>query len=256
MTHPVILKTQALILAGEIEEAESSLAVIADQEGDHALVSVLDDMAPKDVLAIMREFDSSRESVVNMLISPEQFVQAIILEYQYGEPLEDYVQRLRSTMNAVLFRSDASCAEVLESLAEHDEGIRVLADYFIDHYGALLSLAAHGEFQVELDLERLLAPKSVTTWDPERVDELDQGLEGGDAMELARVRVLREEAADADWMETAWVLRHEFDDVFGNLIEEIRQRLMRAHEAEQLAARGESAAPSDAPAQDDEESAI
>ena len=110
MTQLVIKQTQALILAGEISEAEANLVVLAEKEGDHALVEVLDEMAPKDVLAVMREFDASKESIVNMLVSPEQFVQAIMLERQYGEPIEKYVPRLRNTMNAVMHRTPGACS--------------------------------------------------------------------------------------------------------------------------------------------------
>jgi hypothetical protein len=158
MTQLIIKETRELIQAGEIAEAEANLVVIAEQEGDHALVEVLDEMAPKDVLAVMREFDASKESIINLVVSPEQFVQAIVLERQYGEPIEKYVPRLRNTMNAVMHRNPGACAEVLECLAEHDEGVRVLADYFTDHYDSLQALAYHGVFEAELDLEKAFAP--------------------------------------------------------------------------------------------------
>lgn len=256
MNDLIIKQTHALIQAGEIAEAEANLAVIAEQEGDHALVEVLDEMAPKDVLAVMREFDTSKESIINLVVSPEQFVQAIVLERQYGEPIERYVPRLRNTMNAVMHRTAGACAEVLECLAEHDEGVRVLADYFTDHYDSLQALAYHGVFEAEIDLEKALAPKSAATWDAERVDELDQGLEIGDAIEMVRVRIPRSEVADGDWMETAWVLRHEFPDTFELMIIEIQDRLRRAAEA--AAAPVAEAAEPGVPRldEDDEESAI
>jgi len=228
MTALVISKTHELILAGEIAEAESHLVQLAETEGDHALVEVLDEMAPKDVLAVMREYDASKESVVNLVVSPEQFVQAIVLERLYGEPIEKYVPRLRNTMNAVMHRNPGSCHEVLECLAEHDEGVRVLADYFTDHYEALQALAYHGVFEAEIDVEKIFAPKIVSSWDSERAEELDQGLEIGDAIEMARVRIPRNEVADGDWMETAWVLRHEFSDTFELLVIEVQDRLHRA----------------------------
>lgn len=257
MTHPAIRKTRELILAGDVSAAETHLATIAEQEGDRALANVLEEMEPKDVLAVLREFDSSRESVVNLLVTPEQFVQAVVLERLYGETLEEYAPRLRSTMNAVMYRSPEACAEVLECLSEHDEGVRLLADYFTDHYDALQSLATTGEFESDPDLEALLAPKAANTWDAERVDELDQGLEAGDAMELAKVRVQRSEAADSDWMETAWVLRHEFPDTFTLLIEEIQQRLARAREEAQRQAMAPRVMPDTGDDEDDdEESAI
>ena len=96
--HPVVLKSSQLILAGDIVGAENALVAIADQHGDHALVSILDELQPKDLLAIMREFDSSKESVVNMLVTPEQFSRSIILEKKYGERTSE---RLRAMMNAV-----------------------------------------------------------------------------------------------------------------------------------------------------------
>ena len=174
MNDLIIKQTHALIQAGEIAEAEANLVVIAEQEGDHALVEVLDEMAPKDVLAVMREFDASKESIINLVVSPEQFVQAIVLERQYGEPIEKYVPRLRNTMNAVMHRNPGACAEVLECLAEHDEGVRLLADYFTDEYDALQTLAYHGVFEKDSDAERAFAPKRVSTWDAEQRDDLDQ----------------------------------------------------------------------------------
>lgn len=256
MTQLVIKETRELILAGEISKAEACLVVIAEQEGDHALIEVLDEMAPKDVLAVIREYDASKESVVSLVVSPEQFVQAIVLERQYGEPLERYVPRLRNTMNAVMHRSPAACAEVLDCLVEHDDGVRVLADYFTDHYDALQTLAYHGVFEADLDLEKAFTPKSAITWDAERVDELDQGLEIGDAIEMVRVRMSRSEVADSDWMETAWVLRHEFSDTFELLVIEIQDRLHRAAEAARMPL-PESAEPGVPKLdEDDEESAI
>jgi hypothetical protein len=257
MTHPVVSKAHELIMAGEIAEAESQLVAIAENQGDKALVSVLDEMAPKDLLAIMREFDSAKESVVNMLVSPEQFVDAIMLERKYGEPLERYVPRLRNTMNAVMHRSAAACTDILECLTEHDEGIRILADYFIDHYDSLRTFAFQGRFSDDPDLEKAMAPKRVSSFDTDDLDILEQGLELGDSMELSRPKMTRSEVADSDWMETAWVLRHDFEDSFELLIIEIQDRLLRELESAHPDA-PERAAPAGAskPLDEEEESAI
>jgi hypothetical protein len=59
----LIEKTRSLIAAGDIVGAESALAELADTEGDGALMVVLDQLPPKDVLAVIREFDTSKESV-------------------------------------------------------------------------------------------------------------------------------------------------------------------------------------------------
>lgn len=257
MTHPVVLQTQALILAGEIAEAESQLVAIAETGGDQALVSILDEMAPKDLLAIMREFDSSKESVINLVVSPEQFVDAILLERKYGEPIEKYVPRLRNTMNAVMHRTAGACVEILECLTERDEGIRLLADYFTDYHDLLQNFAFNGRFEDDFDLEKAMAPKRTSTFDPEQFDDMEQGLEAGDSMELARPSMSRSEVADGDWMETAWVLRHEFQDSFELLIIEIQDRIRREQEAAHIPPPVETGEPGVPKVpEDEEESAI
>ncbi|MCC6218388.1 MAG: hypothetical protein IT505_02715, partial [Aquabacterium sp.] len=81
----LITKTQSLIAAGDIVGAESALAELADTEGDGALMVVLDQLPPKDVLAVIREFDTSKESVVNLVITPEQFARAVVIEKRYKD---------------------------------------------------------------------------------------------------------------------------------------------------------------------------
>ena len=80
----LITKTTSLIAAGDIVGAESALAELADAEGDNALMVVLDQIAPKDILAVMREYDDAKASVVNMLVTPEQFARAMVLQKQYS----------------------------------------------------------------------------------------------------------------------------------------------------------------------------
>ncbi len=75
MNHlALITKTTSLIAAGDIVGAESALADLADTEGDNALMVVLDQLAPKDVLAVMREYDDSKASVVNPLVDAKGLV--------------------------------------------------------------------------------------------------------------------------------------------------------------------------------------
>ena len=74
----LIARTTSLIAAGDIVGAESALAELADTEGDGALVEVLALLEPKDVLAVVREYDDSKPSVVGLLVSPEQFARALV----------------------------------------------------------------------------------------------------------------------------------------------------------------------------------
>ena len=148
MTHPVVLKTSQLILAGDVKGAETALANIADTEGDGALVEILDDIAPKDLLAIMRGFDGSRQSVVNMVVMPEQFARAVILEVRYRDQTH---AALHGMMNAVLYRDEEMTAEYLEAIGEIEGGYEVLANYFGERDDELLAFAMSGVFTEDYD---------------------------------------------------------------------------------------------------------
>jgi hypothetical protein len=72
MNHlALIAKTQSLIASGDIVGAESALVELADAEGDKALMVVMEQLPPKDILAVIREYDSSKESILNLLVTPE-----------------------------------------------------------------------------------------------------------------------------------------------------------------------------------------
>lgn len=248
--HPVVLKSSQLILAGDIAGAEQALVALAEQQGDLALVNALEDMAPKDLLAVMREFDSSKESIVNMLVTPEQFARSIVMERKYGERTSE---RLRAIVNAVIHRDPNNVSEYLEAIADIEGGSQTLADYFEDRYDEILSFATTGSFTPQYDVDA--GPQVHNTWLMEKIEEVDQGLGFGDSMENARPLLSRAEIADGDWMETAWVLRYELPDAFEEMMILLRDRVQKHVEALNTLA---SAASSDfAEAIDvDEESAI
>ena len=119
--HPALVHASSLIQVGDIAAAESALSALVETEGDHALVVLLDELPPKDLLAIIREYDASKPSVINMLITPKQFADAVILERMYAERNRD---RLRSMVNSVIYREDVDPGEFIAALAEKDhEGI-------------------------------------------------------------------------------------------------------------------------------------
>lgn len=250
MTHPAVIKTAQLILAGDIMAAEQALSEVAESEGDTALVALLDQVAPKDLLAIMREFDGSRESIINMVVTPAQFAEALILEKRYGDEGHD---RLRGMMNAVLYRDEGMTVEYLETLGEKDDGLAVLADYFADRIDELFNFATTGELQEDFAIPESMEVKSIT-WLSEKIDTIDEALQDGDAIQNSRPKQSRAEIADHDWMETAWVLRHELTDTFEQVIITIRDRIARYMEASHAPLSEQ--APSGQTAIDEEESAL
>ena len=123
----LIEKTRSLIAAGDISGAEAALADLADTEGDGALMVVLEQLQPKDILAVIREYDNSKDSVINLLVTPAQFARAVVIEKQYKDLTRTH---LRGMMNAVIFREDADPIEFLTAIGDLEGGSEALADYF------------------------------------------------------------------------------------------------------------------------------
>lgn len=235
MANALVVKAASLIGAGDIAGAEFALVSLAHTEGDQALVEVLEELRPKDLLAVIREFDSSKESVVNLLITPEQFARAVIVEKLYADKTH---QHLRGMINAVIFRDEDQTADFIEAIGELDGGCEALIDYLSDRDEEVAHFQLYDTFNVNLNTK-------------------------DDAVD-------RSEVCDNDWKELTWLLKHEHPDMFEQIWPplkkqaEIRQRL----EAEQELARAaladgaglaEGAAPVSKPkprSRPDEESAL
>jgi hypothetical protein len=214
MSHPAIIKASALIHAGDISAAESALVDLVETEGDHALVTVLDELAPKDLLAIMREYDSSKASVINMLVTPKQFADAVIMERMYAERNRD---RLRAMFNSIVFREDVEPDEFIAALAEKNLGLEVLADYLDERFEELAIFKEHGSFVV---VEEERTPKD---------EEDDSARE--DHFEVPKGGVGLDEVRDHDWMEVTWRLAHHFPDEFFHVFQILAGRARAAEEA-------------------------
>jgi hypothetical protein len=129
MTNLIVVKATSLIQAGDIVRAESLLTSLVETEGDDALVEVLDEIKSKDLLAVIREYDSSKQSLLNVLITPEQFARVIVLERLYKDMSHEH---LRGMINSVIFREDADTNEFITAIAELEFGYETLADYLSD----------------------------------------------------------------------------------------------------------------------------
>ena len=227
MSHPAIRKASALIHAGDISAAESALVDIVETEGDTALVTVLDELPPKDLLAILREYDSSRSSVINLLVTPRQFADAVIMERLYAERNRD---RLRSMMNSVIFREDVDPDDFIAALSEKDLGLEVLADYLDERLDELTTFKECGSF-VGTEEER--APKEEED-DAERIDQFA----------VPKGGVGLDEVSDGDWMEMIWRLAHRFPDEFIHVFDILTARSLAA---EALPAAADEAGPAAKP---------
>jgi hypothetical protein len=208
-THlALITKTQSLIAAGDIVGAESALVELADAEGDSALMLVLEQLPAKDILAVIREYDNSKESVVNLLVSPEQFARAVVIEKQYKDLSRTH---LRGMVNSVIFRSGANPVEFLTAIGDLEGGSEALADYFAERWSRVEAFARTGLFDTVEDDGEMLTETELY------------------ANAYAKPRLDEDEVADQDWMQMAFTLRYECPDLFIEMLLVLRAKA-RAHD--------------------------
>ena len=205
----LISKTQSLIAAGDISGAESALVELADAEGDQALMVVLEQLPPKDILAVIREYDNSKESVVNLLVSPAQFARAVVIEKQYKDLSRTH---LRGMVNSVIFRPGGDPVEFLTAIGDLEGGSEALADYFAERWSRVEAFARTGLFDTVED-------------DGDMISEADLY-----ANAYAKPRIDEDEVADQDWMQMAYTLRYQCVDLFIETLLVLRAKA-RAFEA-------------------------
>jgi hypothetical protein len=204
----LIAKTQSLIASGDIVGAEAALVELADTEGDGALMVVLEQLPPKDILAVIREYDNSKESVINLLVTPEQFARAVVIEKQYKDLTRTH---LRGMVNSVIFREDADPVEFLNAIGDLEGGAEALADYFSEKWSRIEAFARTGTFDTAEDDGEMLSETALL------------------ASAYVKPRVDEDEVADQDWMQLAWLLRHQCPDLFIEMLLVLRAKA-RAHD--------------------------
>lgn len=239
MSHPAVVKASALIHAGDISAAESALADLVETEGDTALVTVLDELQPRDLLAILREYDASKPSLVNLLVTPKQFANAVIMERMYAERNRD---RLRSMVNSVIFREEVEPDDFIAALAEKDLGLDVLADYLDERFEEVTIFRNCGSFVVT-DEERI--PR----------DEEDDATRE-DQFAVPKGGVGLDEVTDHDWMELTWRLAHHFPDEFDHVFRILTVRSRATEEAQAALEQPVAASKAASAGQEAEESAL
>ncbi len=205
----LIEKTQTLIAAGDIVGAESALVELADAEGDAALMVVLDLLPPKDMLAVIREYDNSKESVVNLLVTPAQFARAVVIEKQYKDLTRTH---LRGMVNSIIFREDADPLEFLAAIGDLEGGSDALADYFSEKWSRVEAFARSGSFDAGEEHGELLSQNALL------------------ASAYVKPILQQDEVADGDWMQLAWILRYECPDLFIEMLMVLRAKAS-AHDA-------------------------
>jgi hypothetical protein len=204
----LIAKTQSLIASGNIVAAEAALVELADEQGDNALMVVLEQLPAKDMLAVIREYDNSKESVINLLVTPAQFARAVVIEKQYKDLSRTH---LRGMMNSIIFRDDADPVAFLTAIGDLEGGAEALADYFTEKWSRIEAFAWTGVFDAMEDDGRMLSETALL------------------ASAYVKPKLDEDEVADQDWMQMAWTLRYQCPDLFIEMLLVLRAKA-RAHD--------------------------
>jgi len=168
-------------------------------------MEVLEQLPPKDVLAVIREYDNSKSSIINLMLTPQQFARAVVIEKQYRDLTRTH---LRGMMNSVIFRDDAEPLEFLTAIGDLEGGSEALADYFEEKWSRIEAFARTGTFDAVED-------------DGEMVAEDDLR-----ANAYARPKLDQDEVADQDWMQLSWLLRYELPDLFIEMLVVLRAKAL------------------------------
>jgi len=158
---------------------------------------------------VIREYDNSKESVVNLLVSPQQFARAVVIEKQYKDLSRTH---LRGMVNSVIFRAGGDPVEFLTAIGDLEGGSEALADYFAERWSRVEAFARTGLFDTAED-------------DGDMITEADLY-----ANAYAKPRIDEDEVADQDWMQMAYTLRYQCVDLFIETLLVLRAKA-RAFEA-------------------------
>ena len=180
------------------------------------MVAALEQFPAKDLLAIIREYDSSKESLVNLLVTPEQFAQAVVLEKRYADLSHE---QLRGMINSVIFREGADPAEFLYEIAEVEGGYDALVDYLSERTKRIEHFYRYGTF----DLFEYGDEGKTQAIDDDLMNLSGQTDASVSAQDMANV-------IDHDWMEVTYLLRYELPEIFREVLLKLRVRFLKSEQ--------------------------
>ncbi|MCA9378252.1 hypothetical protein KC711_05145 [Candidatus Peregrinibacteria bacterium] len=200
MSTDLILQATTLVVAGAPLEAEKALVAFANEHDDQQLRAILDEIEPKYLSAIVREFDCSKSSPISSLVNVAQFMSILLLERHYNE-----LSKLESLINSIVMTRDES---------ERYDFLAVIAEAGCEDILATYLLGDSGQNHEVLEHFH-------------RYNTFNLGWDGPDS---------HAEALDGEWKQFAFELRENFPDCWGAVYECVQRtytKIIRANKAAQ-----------------------
>ncbi|MHB8252029.1 hypothetical protein [Acidithiobacillus sp.] len=232
-----------LEFGGEPVRAGKDIQSFADQHGDAAVSALIDELTNIDLSNVLRHYDLTSTSPIQMVISPERFAALVEMEHKYASG--DYAE-LRGMLSGVLFAessepSDERAIECLEAIVWQPHALELLAGMLMKHAETeIINFWLYGSFRV-------------TATDPDNDTWLEDCLNGHVPLDIGTVRSraaqstgdfsdidlddpplntaadevdTRSGMADGDLQQLCWLLREYHEEFFMDMILQILRSLM------------------------------
>jgi hypothetical protein len=234
---------ECLEFGGDPVRAGKDIQSFADQHGDAAVSALIDELTNIDLSSVLRHYDLTSTSPIQMVISPERFAVLVEMEHKYASA--DYAE-LRGMLSGVLFAesrepSDERTIECLEAIVWQPHALELLAGMLMKHAETeIINFWLYGSFRVTatdpdndtwledclnghvpLDIDAVRSRAAQSTGDFSDID-LDESPLNTAADEVDT----RSGMADGDLQQLCWLLREYHEEFFMDMILQILRSLM------------------------------
>ena len=150
----------SLVLHGDVKGAERQISTIIDDVGDNQAMAIVEMLPASDLLAIARQLDSGKTSVLLELITQKKFGEIISLEGLYGSNVgkySDVSSHAAGMISAVVFGDGSDSAAFLQEICKTAEGTRELVKFifptsclesYVDRHQQILHFLEFGTFNI------------------------------------------------------------------------------------------------------------
>uniref|UniRef100_E6QLZ9 Uncharacterized protein n=1 Tax=mine drainage metagenome TaxID=410659 RepID=E6QLZ9_9ZZZZ len=231
-----------LEFGGDPARAGKDIQSFADQQGDAAVLAIIDKLSDMDLSGILRQYDLTHTSPIQQVISPDRFAALVELEHKYAPG--DYAE-LRGMLTGVLFAEsddtdDKHTTDCLEAMIWQPHAMELLAGMFVRHAeDGILNFWLYGSFlvtvtdadndlwlrdclngHITLDLNVVRSRAAHSFGDYPDLDE--EGLPHGSEFVESDTRF---GMTDGDLQQLCWLLREHQEDFFMDMMLQVLRML-------------------------------
>lgn len=200
-------ESMQMIIAKQVASGKLTLAeatIMSGAKNDKELATIVGQVNERDLLAIVREYDSGKPTAIADVLTPAQVADLLELELGYGEGPNGH--RLNSVMHSLVLAEHGDAAERVEAVF-NQSGPDIFATFFL----------SEAQATVEVLYEHLSKVRA----------------EGAQGMES--LRQSEYEMNDHSWQRLLWLILSMEDDILPVIIARMKGMERAQEEAERRA---------------------